>query len=67
MSVTEQKSDLRAIIHERIEEHISEHPEQATDIAMGAVRRLSGKMTLRELQDWHFALFAKELILEAEQ
>ena len=59
MSVTQQKSDLRQIIHGRIEQHLTEHPEAAHTTAMGAIRRLSATMTLAELEQWHTALFAK--------
>ena len=59
MSVTQQKSDLRQIIHRKVEQHLNEHPETAIVTAMGAIRRLSAKMTLAELEQWHTALFAE--------
>lgn len=59
MSITRRKSDLREIIHRKLERHIAEHPEEAAPIAIGAICRLSGKMTLRELQEWHTALFLR--------
>ena len=58
MSITQQKSDLRAIIHNTIEQHLKERPDEAHDIAMGAVRRLSKTMTLNDLRAWHRALYA---------
>jgi len=65
-SVTTQKTDLRLIIHRKVERSLIEHPESAHDVAMGAVRRLSAKMTLRELKQWHQALFAREMMEEQE-
>jgi hypothetical protein len=62
MSVTQQKADLREIIHREVERRIAENPEQAPEIAMGAVRWSSGKMTLRELREWHFDLFGRGLV-----
>ena len=59
MSVTQQKSDLRQIIHRKVEQYLSEHPDIAIATAMGAIRRLSATMTLAELEQWHTALFAK--------
>ena len=59
MSVTQQKSDLRRIIHRKVEQHLTEHPEAAHATAMGAIRRLSGGMTLAELEAWHTALFVE--------
>jgi len=66
MSITQQKSDLRAIIHRRIETYLDEHPDDAREVAMGVVRHLSGKMTLKELQAWHTALYAEDLTKKAE-
>lgn len=57
MSINQQKSDLRQIIHRKIEKHLNEHPDTAHDTAMGAISRLSAMMTLKELQAWHLALF----------
>jgi hypothetical protein len=62
MSVTQQKADLREIIHREVERRIAENPERAPEIAMGAVRRLSGKMTLKELEQWHFSLFGRRIV-----
>ena len=59
MSVTQQKADLRQIIHQHIGQYLNEHPDHAHDVAMGAIQRLSGKMTLAELEQWHTALFAE--------
>ena len=63
-SITQQKSDLRAIIHRRIETYLDENPDAAHRTAMGAIRRLSAKMTLSELEQWHQSLFMS-LILRA--
>ena len=60
MSITQQKHDLRAIIHRKVEAYLTEHPDRAIDVAMGAVRRLSVTMTLRELRQWHSALFLSQ-------
>jgi len=60
-SITQRKSDLRHIIHKAVERHLTEHPEEAYDAAMGAIRHLSGKMTLKELKQWHQVLYIKEL------
>ena len=63
-SVTQQKSDLRSIIHKRIEEYLNEHPEEVKDVAMGAIRRLSGRMTLQELKMWHQGLYVSSWVSE---
>lgn len=63
-SVTQQKSDLRQIIHNKVEKYLDENPGSARDTAMGAIRRLSSKMTLKELKQWHRALFIRDLIPE---
>jgi hypothetical protein len=57
MSVTQQKSDLREIIHSKIEKRLTEHPEEAQTVALAAVSRLCDRMTLEELRNWHTALF----------
>ena len=67
MSITQQKSDLRAIIHRMVERRLEEKPEQAHDIAMGAVRRLSATMTLRELEKWHNALALQVAVTEVSE
>lgn len=67
MSITQQKSDLREIIHRRIADYIGINPEEASNIAMGAIRRLSAKMTLKELQKWNTALSIRQHLGEAEQ
>ena len=59
MSVTQQKSDLREIIHRKVAQYLIEHPEEAQSVALAAVSRLSAKMTLKELKDWHTALFVR--------
>jgi len=59
MSITQQKSDLRAIIHRKVEQYLTAHPDAAHDVAMGATHRLSARMTLKELRDWHTALFVR--------
>ena len=59
MSITQQKQDLREIIHRKIEKRLTEHPEEAHYVAMGAVSRLSARMTLKELENWHTALFIR--------
>ena len=46
--------------HERIEQYLDEHPGEAKHLAIGAVIRLSGKMTLKELRQWHQALCLAE-------
>jgi len=62
MSIAQQKSDLREIIYREVQRRIEEEPELAPIVAMGAIHRLSGKMTLNELQRWHLALFSDEII-----
>lgn len=63
-SLTQQKADLREIIHKRVME--SYEKEVAIDgaraLIFGLLTRLTGRMTIRELQDWHFALYASELV-----
>jgi len=61
-SIAEQKSDLREIIHSKVKQYLNEHPDEVFDAAMGAIRRLSATMTLKELEQWHRAIFAKEMI-----
>ncbi len=65
-SIADQKMDLRHIIHSKVETYLIEHPERTKDIAMGAIRRLSGRMTLNELRRWHTTLFLPELIGKKE-
>jgi len=64
MSITQQKFDLREIIYRKVQQRIKEEPELAPIVAMGAIHRLSGKMTLNELQSWHLALFSDEIIAD---
>jgi len=52
-SITQQKADLRAALHRRVEYHLVRHPDQATDVAMAAVHLLSARMTRDELADWY--------------
>ena len=66
MSITQRKSELRQIIHRRIGRHLTEHPDAAHAVAMGAVRRLSATMTLKELEQWHAALFADVAMEETQ-
>lgn len=67
MSITQQKSDLRAIIHRMMERYIDENPEQTRAIALAAVNRLSGKMTLKELREWHTALSIEAMVDEHKE
>lgn len=62
MSITQRKSNLRGIIHKKVAAYLAEHPEEAAGVAMGAIRRLSSKMTLAELEQWHTVLFLSETI-----
>ena len=59
MNVAQQKSDLRQTIHRRIALYLNEHSDDAHDVAMGAIRKLSATMTLAELRAWNSALSAR--------
>lgn len=59
MSITQQEYDLREVIHRKIEKRLQEHPEEAFDMAMSTARRLSRKMTLKELRQWHTTLYLR--------
>lgn len=56
-AVTEQKRVvLRLLILSSIQAHISENPQEARDVALGACSRLARRMTLKELEEWHARL-----------
>lgn len=55
-SIAEQKQDLREIIHRRVFQSMKDKPETIHDVAIGAIRRLTKRMTLAELRAWNFAL-----------
>ncbi len=52
-SVTQQKSELRDKIHDIISRELDTDPSMAMVIAIGAIAKLSAKMTLKELKAWH--------------
>lgn len=66
-SITEQKANLRELIHKHIARYIYDNPDQAVPIAIGAIARLTGKMTLRELSDWHLSLKATPIVAADQQ
>lgn len=63
-SISEQKANLRELIHKRVERYLAENPDRASEVAMGAIRRLTKKLTLGELSDWHLKV---SLIAIADQ
>jgi hypothetical protein len=60
-SIADQKDNLRDIIHNKLARVLEEHPEQAARIAIEATTRLSGRMTLKELQQWNHELSMLEM------
>ena len=59
-AITERKADLKAIIIKTIEKYLDEHPEATRRVAIGACRKLAGRMTLKELQNWNMVLLCQD-------
>lgn len=68
-SIAEQKSNLRQCIHNLIDRRLNDDMENGDGVvcfntAVGAIRRLSAKMTLKELEAWHSTLVLAEMTRE---
>lgn len=65
-SISEQKLNLRELLHKHVTEYLAQNPDQAAEVALGMFQRLTGKMTLRELRDWYTKVSLKNLAREQE-
>ncbi len=52
-SIAHQKSEMRDKIHDIISRELDTDPSLAAIVAIGAIAKVSAKMTLKELKAWH--------------
>ena len=55
-AIWKHKADTTERIATRITLYLEQHPEQARNIALAALKRLARKMTLKELLEWQLQL-----------
>jgi hypothetical protein len=67
-SLTQQKKDLRDILHRMVmERYRTQCPEDQEAIMQATLQRLTGYLTVRALRQWHHQMVASQMMQEAEE